>query len=153
MRRSTRLIAALESSWPDLPLFKSDLIQTCSKLTGRLGSEDPRLTVPVWERGARHNLPKGRGEISLRKRWPRARFYVRPVCCVTQQTCVLCQRTDMSDLSHCKHVCCLTQQTIQRAFLLSAAHSPFSFRLRIAVVLPRRCHMLWERGGALSYVS
>ena len=33
------------------------------------------------------------------------------VCCDTQQTCLLCDTTDMSAVSHSKHVCCVRQQT------------------------------------------
>ena len=35
----------------------------------------------------------------------------RHVCCVTQQTCLLCHSADMSAVSHSRHVCCVTQQT------------------------------------------
>ena len=34
----------------------------------------------------------------------------RHVCCVTQQTCLLCHTADMSAVSHGRHVCCATQQ-------------------------------------------
>ena len=35
----------------------------------------------------------------------------RHVCCVSQQTCLLCHTADMSAVSHSRHVCCVTQQT------------------------------------------
>ena len=35
----------------------------------------------------------------------------RDVCCVTQQSCLLCHAADMSAASHSRHVCCVTQQT------------------------------------------
>ena len=35
----------------------------------------------------------------------------RHVCCVTHQTCLLCVTGDMSTVSCSRHVCCVTQQT------------------------------------------
>ena len=36
-------------------------------------------------------------------------FWWRPVACVAQQTCLLCDTADMSTVSHSRHVCCVTQ--------------------------------------------
>ena len=33
------------------------------------------------------------------------------VCCDTQQTCLLCDKADMSAASNNRHVCCVKQQT------------------------------------------
>ena len=35
----------------------------------------------------------------------------RHVCCVTQQTCLLCDTADMSTVWQSSHVCCVTQKT------------------------------------------
>ena len=43
------------------------------------------------------------------------------VCCVRQQTCLLCHTADVSAVSHSGHVCCVTEQT---CLLCHAAESP-----------------------------
>ena len=38
--------------------------------------------------------------------------YSRHVCCVEQQTCLLCDAADMSAVPHSRHVCCVTKADI-----------------------------------------
>ena len=49
--------------------------------------------------------------VHLAKISERTVFWWRPVACVTQQTCLLYDKADMSAVWHSRHVCCVTKLT------------------------------------------
>ena len=90
------------------------MVMTMVNMMAWLFSEDRTTPIPFWKIHLRDIADMSAVSGS------------RHVCCVTQQTCLLCATADMSAVSHSRHVCCVTQETClpcQTADISTASHS------------------------------